>query len=186
MVATYVEIIFGIKLTDKEACKILLDMSEKEYDRHRDEEDLDSVFANFADFKYIKLKRDFDVFTCICCSDTTDVIVGVSLRKIYRLFKRCDNCKEYSLCEECFNSTEQGSIDFHETYSFKYKLEPHEVCNYCNSYNKNGKEGDKCRTCLAELEPYNSKYLSNKLKKDLNIDREASLYFHWSDCGSCS
>lgn len=184
MVATFVEIIVGIRLTDQEACQFLLNMNEEDYNKYKDECDGTSVFVNTNNYR---LPGDFQVFKCICCSDTTDVIVGISLRKIFRIKKRCEKCKQSSLCNDCFNTTEQGIINYDETYSFKYKLKPYEVCNFCNSYNKNGKEGSTCITCFRDLEPYNdTRYISKILQKELGIKRDADVYFHWDDCCSCT
>src|SRR5665647_181805 len=110
MVATYVEIIFGIRLTDKEACNLLLEMTDEEYEKAKEDLGNTGVFVDCDNTDYYQFdsssfsRLNINIFNCICCSDTTDIVVGVSLRKIYRIKIRCEKCSEYSLCNECFNT----------------------------------------------------------------------------------
>lgn len=178
MVATYVEIIVGARFTDKEACEKFLGMTEEEY-KKLTEDFGNGVFFECCNREKSLLPKGYEFFMCRCCSETGDMILGISLRKLYLVDKECDGCK-------CFGTTEQGFIDFDSTYSFKYKLNPFEVCDNCNSYNKNGKAGERCRTCNYALKPYSTWSVGNTLKRKLEIEREVNIYFHWDDCSSCS
>lgn len=193
MVATYVEIVYGIRLTDKEACTIFFNMSDEEYtDR------LSKVGVGvFVDCDFVRnytldlvnlqkmLRCDINIFTCICCSNTTDIVVGVSLRKLYRINRRCEQCSKYNLCKRCFSSTEMCEIDYDSTYEFGECLKD-KVCGMCYSYNTYN--NDICHVCSFEMTPYTDKnaVLEKKINKILGTDKQAKLYFHWNDCCSCT
>ena len=186
MVATFVEIIAGVRLSDREACKVFLDMSEDEYEQRV--KDTNSVFVDCDSDSYcIEFPFDVEVFKCICCSDTTDVIVGTSLRKLYRVKTRCENCKGHRLCNNCFNTTEQGLVDYDNTYSFAEGVcVEKDVCNKCYSYNKDSQPNANCKICKYELIPCDLEWTTQRLQKLLNVKTEAHLYFHWDDCCSCT
>lgn len=195
MVSSYVEIVVGVKLTDREACKLLLGMADEEYDDLRSSEDLEgcAIFSDKNTGEYETSLNDFQVFTCICCSDTTDIVIGVSLRKLYRIKTRCDDCDEYNLCDNCFGTTEQGYVSYKDTYSFAEVCPPEHVCGFCESYNP---EQDKiCKICKRDLKPFDTKWINKRMQKLLemsNIEYKqrfpdgVKIYFHWNDCGSCS
>ena len=191
MVATYVEIIFGVRLTDKEACSLILGMTDDEYEKLKNENDGIGVFSicqydQEYDFNCLGTfyKNEIILFTCVCCSKTTDVIVGVSLRKIYRVQTSCRNCKKYTLCDTCFNTTEQGIIDYEQTYSFA-ECPAENICNHCNSYNN--KCNETCNICKRELVPFKqTTFLEDRINNSLGIKKIARLYFHWDDCCSCT
>lgn len=187
MVATYVEIIAGIKLTNEEACRILLGFSPERYAKEAAE--LEDVFSNYNISENYQFDfREFwtyniEIFTSGCCSNSNDVVVGVSLRKIYRLKIRCTDCKKYTLCNRCFNSTEQGVIDYEATYNLTV-CPPKSICSYCKSYNSD--KSIICTTCNEVFESYDVSFFDEIVKRLLKTNLEAQLYFHWNDCGSCT
>jgi hypothetical protein len=190
MVATYVEILFGIRLTDEEACELILGMEHDEYEKYKTENDVDSVFVD-CDGRSKVDNLDIDkvwlhncrIYTCICCSKTTDVILGISLRTIYRVKVRCDKCDKYTLCDDCFNTTEQGKIDYKSTYSFA-ECPPTRVCDHCYAYND---EGNKiCSTCKRDFVPHDNSRMEAKINEILGTKKPAKLYYHWDDCCSCT
>jgi hypothetical protein len=193
MVATYVELVVGIRLTDREACRFLLGLTDEEYDKAVEGEDKNfSLFTDHISDSYMIDSKKWiiygiNVFSSICCSDTTDVVVGISLRKLYRLKIRCEKCDEYTLCDTCFNTTEQGLINYRETYSFKQTCSPNKICRRCHSYNDNEtQENRKCRTCFANFEPYRINDASYMLRDVLKLGKPLEIYFHWDDCCSCT
>jgi hypothetical protein len=192
MVASYVEIIVGIRLSDRQACQILLGFSDEEYTDENTKYKF--VFSNFniaanyvIDFQEL-WECDIKIFTVTCCSDTTDVVVGISLRKLYRLKMRCENCSEYTLCNKCFTTTEQGNIDYKKTYNFGI-CPAENVCYHCHSHNDDESRKETngtCRTCKRELTPYEPEFFGEMINKILEIDISPNIYYHWNDCGSCT
>jgi hypothetical protein len=190
MVATFVEIVAGVRLSDKKACEILLGMDDEEYDQKAKEINavfIDSDVGESAVEYSVDFPLGVEVFKCICCSDTTDVIVGMSLRKLYRVKTNCENCKGHTLCNDCFNTTEQGLIDYDKTYSFKEGVcVAKDICDRCYSYNKDSQDNINCKTCKYELTPCDLTWTTRQLQKLLNVKTSAHLYFHWNDCCSCT
>lgn len=192
MVATYVEIVYGIRISDKDACKIFFKMSDEEYNQRHAE--LDGIGV-FADANYVipyknetvgdMVLRDVKIYQRICCSNTTDVVVGIPLRKLYRVSRRCDQCDKYTLCMKCFSSTEQGVIDYTSTNEFG-ECDPKKICGRCYSYN--AYDNEECHVCSFEMIPFEDRgrFMKRSINKILGNTRTPKLYFHWNDCSSCT
>lgn len=182
MVAVYLDIIIGIRISNREACRNFLDDGEDLTD-----EELEDIYFINEKHGWPNFLHDFDVRQDICCSDEAYVYIGYFKRRLYRTLPSDSDCCKKSdrhLCEDCFSTTEQGVISYKATREEGNSLEPTKFCRFCYSYNSYELEFGFCKVCNRHS-PLEAKEIF-----DLPIPRlmgqEPKIWAVWNDCCSCT
>lgn len=127
MVYTELQLVLGIKVTDREACEKILKKNEEEFEEAKKKHNLTWVFTNVID-----LEDDLEAFPPMCCRDSTDIVIGQIIRKIPRKKSRCENCPyERRNCDRCFGQTVDGFYDFHALFDPLVECQFENICWRC-------------------------------------------------------
>ena len=181
MVARYLEILVGIRMTNTQACELFLP-GYKELSENEKENVIFSVEE--YDTKQPLLKGKV-VRQEICCSSEQWVYIGKVVRRVYRKHvEKCEKCT-HSLCDNCFSTTEQGVISYEQTYNNKKEqdgsLDCRMVCGRCFSYNSYQKDEDICKVCNGNWETF-----CNFTFKYEEMEFTGKYWAVWNDCCSCT
>ena len=188
MVYGKIELILGVRLTQEEAAKELMKMSDEDYQKFLDQEKEEGIGFNEYD-DLIDSSEGIQVYFPICCSEKKDILIGTSIGTIWRVKSRCDNCSEYYCCDQCFGQTDHGYYNFNEIFD-NYKECPLEhICSRCHYDNQHPL--DDCKRCKYPMDNRIYKYMKlnmqKRLKKEYGLKNvEVKVYYRVDDCGSCT
>ena len=158
------------------------------------------------------------ILTFPCCSDSAQklFIVGFVMHKYYRKYSECDNCAEYTCCDDCFGKTNNGHYDIDKIFNSPTEVNIRHVClrcyddnrvdlmapsittdykTYCADANKSLELA--CKTCNLKHETWRTPtdYLKfhehrygivSKFLKTNDIESDIKLYYMIDDCTSCT
>ncbi len=111
---------------------------------HKKLKDIEEKFVvmRFADEDVLKDcfkgKNDMHLFNFPCCSESGDdkFILGYEVHKYYRKLIKCENCKEYSVCDKCIGYTNNGYYDVNKILNEPIEVNIRHMCLYCYSDNR--------------------------------------------------
>jgi len=131
MVYTTLEIIQGFVISKAELTKLL---------ELEDEEDDDDIEQIFDDLGY---NKNINLYSFPCCSQSRGklFIIGRSMHKYYRQPVKCNDCKEYTVCDRCIGHTNNGYYDVCAIVERPIEVNIRHICPWCFHDNKQDLNG---------------------------------------------
>lgn len=178
MVYTKVMVIYGIIVTRKQLKKTGLI-------------DKDGYIQKYTlQINEIYPEKSIQAFPYPCCSDLAckKYIIGVKVREYYRKIKECDECGEYTCCNECIKCTERGKFDVVEILNNVVNVDNSLICRKCHNISSfEISEDSPCKFCN-----YNNSlpHIDTEIKSFCNQISikytDVKHYLMIDDCLSCT
>jgi hypothetical protein len=185
MVYSKIYLVLGIKVSDEEACKKILNISAEELEEKKN--DYYTVFMS-EKYKHDLNFDNIDAYPQIQCNPKTDILFGSRIATIHRKKQFCDDCYDSrENCGECFGQTDNGYYDYEKYFNPLVECPIENLCPEC--FYDNHEPNGNCPRCDH---PINSKhhrieYEKMFIKRDLdkyNIHGDPKVYYVYDACSS--
>ena len=145
MVYTTVRVVLGFVINKTELLELLEIEMEGEDDNLMNY-DIEKLFDDMGYDKNINLYR------FPCCSESSDklFIIGIERHKYYRQPVRCDDCKEYTVCDRCIGHTNNGYYDVCAIFEKPIEVNVRHVCPWCFHDNKQDLNGPQITSLVVD------------------------------------
>lgn len=182
MVFTELQIVRGYVVSVETILKFL-----EGYDIDTSSEDLYYDVVHFFNKEFSgKLGLELLFFPCCSKNGGKMYYLGRIVRKYKRVLHKCDNCKKYTVCDNCIGSTTNGFYDVSKILDEPVKVDQRNICMFC-FHDHRYSNFVFCTECdEKEKTPRETDSTPSPLLEKLVGDTESSFYYRLNDCLSCT
>ena len=131
------------------------------------------------------------IYQPVCCSTNKKYIIGMSMKKIERIYVRCDaNCDKYTLCDRCVGETSIGWFDVVRIHNSIVEVSDDNMCMWCKNITDeeicDASHSCECSDKFTDTHSLIMKKSFDKRIKTYLEEYEMKNYLWIDDCLSCT